>query len=81
MVRSHKERTVLMYDRPADNKKTTLLGGFSCYGDPERTSFAFSFLIRNENRGVATVETGSKQQSTGLAGILSRIIFTLATIR
>ena len=39
-------------------------------------SFAFSFPDGNENKGVAAVESGGKQQSTGLARDLSRIFFT-----
>ena len=39
-------------------------GGVCC--TPKGTRFAFSFPPGNENKCVAAVETGGKQQSTGL---------------
>ena len=46
-------------------------------GQDNRTRFAFSFR-RKENYGVAAVETGGKQQSTGLLHLIGSSPFKLS---
>ena len=44
-------------------------------GYAERDSFAFFFPHGKKNKGVAAVETGGKQQSTGLLHLIVRVPF------
>ena len=54
--------------------KGTGEGGFARLLAGRTDSFAFSFPDRNENKGVAAVETGGKQQSTGQLHLIVRIL-------